>query len=121
MTWRPTITTTNSPLDPGDRLTIGSNGLRGYGYTEASGGATTNSATNYPLVQLMRLDNEQVRWLPPDPSSPFSTDAFTSQPVDDWPAGYALVTVFVNGLPSQSAIVLINPPTYRVYLPLVTR
>jgi len=118
--WRPTINTTNSPLDPGDSLTLGGNGLRGYGYAEGSGGTNTNSATNYPLVQIMRLDNEQVRWLPPNPAHPFSASAFTSQPLDDWPAGYALVTVFVNGLPSQSAIVLVNPST-RLYLPLVEK
>jgi hypothetical protein len=120
-TWRPVIDTASSPLDPGDSLTLDGNGLRGYGYAEGSGGTNTNSATNYPLVQIRRLENEQVRWLPPDPVHPFSATAFTSQPLNDWPAGYALVTVFVNGLPSQSAIVLVNPQTFRVYLPLVKK
>jgi len=41
------------------------------------GGETNNSATNYPLVQIQRLDNEQRLWL----LHPASATAFASLPV----------------------------------------
>ena len=50
-------------MDSLNRVVI--SGFRGYRLTEASGGATNNSATNYPLVQIRRLDNEQIAWAAP--------------------------------------------------------
>ena len=76
---------------------------------ETSGGNNMGSPTNAPLVQLMRLDSEQVRWLPVDPTTPFSDTLFTSLPVEDWPTGYARATVFVNGIPSIAQTVQILP------------
>ncbi|MGB3905833.1 MAG: hypothetical protein WBB22_13025 [Anaerolineae bacterium] len=94
-------------------------GFRGYQGTEASSGGTNNSATNYPLVRLRRVDNEQVRWLLPDPTTPFSDTLFISTGVRDFPAGQTLVTVFVNGIPSASRMVnTVNTP---FWLPLVAK
>jgi hypothetical protein len=110
------LDTVDSPLELGQPLHAGGAGFRRV--SEASGGGTRNSATNYPLLQLRRLDNEQVQWLLPDPSVPFSDTAFTSIPVEDFTPGPVLVTIFVNGIPCESEIIVVIEP-FRTYLPLV--
>ena len=117
--WTPVIDTINFPLSLGNALEISGSGLRGYGSTEASGSTSNNSATNYPLVQLRSIDSGQTNWLSPDPNKPFSATDFTSLPISDFPSGYALVTVFVNGIPSISKFALISPPSTSMYLPLI--
>jgi hypothetical protein len=119
--WRPILTTATSPVTTGvDKLQISGSGFRGVGYTEASGGNFQNSASNYPLVQLRRLDNGQLRWLWPDPTSGFSATSFTSLPITDFQGGPALLTVFVNGIPSQSKIISVIYKNH-IYLPLLLR
>jgi hypothetical protein len=111
--WRPALDAVNSPLPQGGQLVASGSGWRGHNSTEASSGATNSSATNYPLVQLRRRDNAQVLWLLPDPEQPFSASGFTSQPLQGFPQGPALVTVFVNGIPSVSEITVVklnDPP-----------
>jgi hypothetical protein len=76
------------------------------GVSEASGGATNNSPSNIPVVQLQSLVNEEVINVPLDPSQGFSSTSFTSLPPTDLVPGYALLTMFVNGTPSLSQIVL---------------
>jgi hypothetical protein len=121
--WRPTLDLVNSPLLPGEPLQANGSRWRGYHFAEASDGTTSSSATNFPQVRLRRLDNEQLRWLLPDPAQPFSATSFVSQPFSDFPQGPALVTVFVNGLPSVSRITLINanPPKHEIFLPVLKR
>jgi hypothetical protein len=118
--WRPTLTTTTSPLPLGSLLVASGSGFRGYGFTEASSGNTRNSATNYPLVQLRRLDNEQMLWLRPAPGT-FSSTAYTSTVVSDIHPGHALVTVFVNAIPSVSRIIPVQAALSQrpVYLPII--
>jgi uncharacterized repeat protein (TIGR01451 family) len=106
--WRPSLAVVTSPLLPGSPLTIAGSGLRGHGLTEASSGTNSSSATNYPLVQLRRVDNGQVRWLLPDPGQPFSATAFTALPVAGLPGGPYLVTVFVNGIASVSQMITVS-------------
>lgn len=115
--WRPTVNTVSSPLSLGNPLSLTGFGLRGYLFTEASGGGTNNSATDYPLVQIRRLDNEQWLWVSP---SAFSDTAFTSLPVTNIPAGPALVTVFVNGIPSVSNALVLRVYQY-LFLPVVLK
>ena len=117
--WRPTVTTATSPLRLGSRWVASGSGFRGVGNTEASCGHTQNSATNYPLVQLRRVDNEQMLWLRPAPGT-FSSTAYTSTEVSDIHAGHALVTVFVNAIPSVSRIILVQG-TAPVYLPIILK
>lgn len=116
--WRPGLDTVDSPLRLGLPLRFNGAGFRGS--SEASGGSTHNSATNYPLVQLRRVDNEQVRWLLPDPEAPFSDTAFTSIPAEDFAPGPVVVTVVVNGIPSESGMAVVAEP-FRAYLPLALR
>jgi hypothetical protein len=115
--WRPMVDTVTSPLTLGNALSLTGSGYRGYLFTEASGGGTNSSATNYPVVQIRRLDNDQWLWVPP---SAFNNPSFTSLPVTNIPAGPAIVTVFVNGIPSVSQPIVIQSPT-KLYLPLILR
>jgi uncharacterized repeat protein (TIGR01451 family)/uncharacterized delta-60 repeat protein len=112
--WQPTISTATNPLLPISSLALTGSGYRGYGYGEASGGATNNSASNIPVVQLYRLDNEQVKWLLPDPAQPFTATAFTSGPIGSFPSGHALVTVFVNGIPSTATLTSLLAPELAI-------
>jgi uncharacterized repeat protein (TIGR02543 family) len=75
---------------------------------EASDGSAKNSATNFPLIQVTRVDNGQTRWLTPDPAVPFSETTFTStaNALAGWPTGHLRVTAYVNGIPSASQVVL---------------
>jgi hypothetical protein len=116
--WQPLLTTV-SPfiLQSGNSLTA--SGSRFKGISEASGGnGVQNSSSNYPLVQLRSLINEQTFLLSVDPATGWSDTSFTSTPItlmtttsSGFPIGYALVTVFANGVPSQSQFVLGAAPT----------
>jgi hypothetical protein len=59
------------------------------------------------VVQLRRLDNEQTVFLS---TTNWSTNSFTSLPVWNFPSGYALATVFVNGIQNTSSVVNISVP-----------
>jgi len=116
--WQPLLTTVSpSVLQSGDSLMA--SGSRFQGISEASGGdGGQNSSTNYPLVQLLSLSNEQTFLLSVDPATGWSDTSFTSTPItlmtttsSGFPIGYALVTVFTNGIPSQSQFVLGAAPT----------
>jgi N-acetylneuraminic acid mutarotase len=99
--WRPYIEPFEGTpiLSPGGYLDFQGAGLRGK--SEASGGATNNSSTGYPLVQVRRLDSERIFWLPPSSGS-FSDTEFTSANFQDVQDGWCLITVFTNGIPSLS-------------------
>ena len=102
--WQPQIATVT--FISGNRLTLA--GSRFQGISQASGGNYQDSSTNYPLVQLRAIDNSQVAFLPVDPTAGWSDTAFTSTPVNNFPPGPALVTVFTNGIPSDSKYLLVS-------------
>ena len=83
-------------------------GSRFQGISQASGGNTQDSSSNYPIVQLRRLDNEQVTFLPVDPQVGWSDTSFTSRPVKGFPPGPAQITIFTNGIPSVSKYLTIT-------------
>jgi hypothetical protein len=105
--WRPQLSTVTPAVLSGGQLSLSGSGFRGV--SEASGGATNNSATNYPLVQCLRIDNDQVFWLRPDPAQNFSATAFVSAALSGLPDGHYRVTVFTNGIPSLSGITRFGP------------
>ena len=116
--WQPLLTTVlPSILPDGSELTA--SGSRFKGISEASGGnGAQNSSSNYPLVQLLSLANEQTLLLLVDAMTGWSDTSFTSTPItlmttssSGFPIGYALVTVFTNGIPSQSQFIVATPPT----------
>ena len=115
--WQPLLTTISPSILPsGSALTA--SGSRFKGISEASGGNGQNSPSNYPLVQLLSLANEQTLFLLADPTTGWSDSSFTSTPItlmttssSGFPIGHALVTVFTNGIPSQSQFVVGATPT----------
>jgi uncharacterized delta-60 repeat protein len=104
--WQPQIDSLNPSLALGQRLSLIGSGFRGV--SGASGGATNDSATNYPLVQLRRLDSERVLWVTPNGGNPaaFSASSFESGLFQDFQTGHCLVTVFANSIPSVSQFTL---------------
>lgn len=103
--WQPQITAFTSPLNLGSSLVIAGAQFRGVG--EGSSGNTQDSAADYPLVQLRSLESGQTTFLL---TTNWSTNSFASKAVWNFPPGWALATVFVNGIQSTSAIVNISVP-----------
>lgn len=106
--WQPQIATAPSTLPYGGQLTLG--GSRFTGVSPASSGETQDSPTNYPVVQLRRIDSGQVLFLLVDPMGGWSDTSFTSLPVNDFPPGPTLVTVYANGIPSAAKYLVLEPP-----------
>ncbi len=105
--WRPVASGVPAVISPGVAVSVTGTGFRGL--SEASSGGFQGSATNYPLVQLRRLDNGETRFLPLGTSPGFSATSFTSSGAWTMNHGPAVVTVFVNGIPSTTAYTLIQP------------
>ena len=111
--WQPQIASFTLPLPTNTCLTLAGSGFRGT--SEGSGGnGCQDSATDYPAVQLRRLDNEQSLFLL---ATNWQTNSFTSAPVTGLPAGWAMATVFVNGIPSPSVLLRLDAmPLLPLYL-----
>jgi N-acetylneuraminic acid mutarotase len=93
-------------LNLGDCLTF--SGFRFRGISEASGGnGGQDSPSDYPVTQLRSLESGQTWFLL---ATNWSPNSYTSAPVWGFPPGYALVTVFANGIPSTSSVVNISVP-----------
>src|SRR5438093_4423786 len=110
--WQPLLTMVTPLIVPGSELTASGSRFQGI-YEASAGNGAQNSSSNYPLVQLLSLANEQTLFLPVDSMAGWSDTSFTSTPItvmttssSGFPIGYALVTVFTNGIPSQSQFVL---------------
>ena len=103
--WQPQIGTVTSPLKLGDSLAITGSQFRGV--SGGSGGNSQDSPTDYPVVQLRSLESGQTLFLSP---TNWSANSFASTPINRFPPGYALVTVFVNGIPSTSSVVNVSVP-----------
>lgn len=113
----PVLSTATSPLTNGASLILAGSGFRGLS-EGSSGNSTQDSATDFPVVQLLSLDNEQTSCLL---ASNWSTNSFTSLPLTNLRPGYAMVTVSVNGIPGSAAIVAIaTPPRPPVILTNLT-
>jgi hypothetical protein len=103
--WQPRIASLTSPLGLGNSLVITGSQFRGI--SEGSYGNSQDSSTDYPLVQLRNIANGQTVFLL---TTNWSTNSFTSLPVWNFPPGYALATVFVNGIQSTSSVINISVP-----------
>ena len=102
--WQPGITGTRA--EQSLQLT----GAQFQGVSQASGGNTQDSSSNYPIVQLRSIDNSQVAFLLVDPVHGWSDTSFRSTPVPNFPIGPALVTVFTNGIPSTAKYLVVPQP-----------
>jgi hypothetical protein len=96
--WQPQLDAFGSELALGGNLALSGSGFRGI--SEGSCGSSQASPGDVPVVQLLSLANEQTLFLLPDPDSAWSDTSFISGRVSGFPPGYALATVFVNGIPS---------------------
>jgi len=101
--WQPVITRATITGNLRLRLT----GSRFQGISQASGGTFQDSSSNYPVVQLRAIGNDQVRFLFVDPERGWSDTTFGSLPPTGFVAGPALVTVFTNGIPSDAKYILV--------------
>src|SRR5206468_11534891 len=86
------------------------NGSLFQGISQASSGNTQDSSTNYPVVQLRRIDNEQVIFLSVDPLRQWSDTSFGSLPANGFLFGPSLATVFTNGIPSTAKYFAFQQP-----------
>jgi N-acetylneuraminic acid mutarotase len=110
--WRPQVTALTSPFVLGTGLALTGSGFRGS--SEASGANNSqDSPSDYPVMQLRSLANEQTVFLV---GTNWSTDSVVSVPVNGLPPAWTLLTVFVNGIPSQSAIFRLVPAATAIVL-----
>jgi N-acetylneuraminic acid mutarotase len=104
--WRPQMETAITPYNLGSSFVITGSSFRGV--AGGSSGNTSDSSSDYPLVQLRAIESSRTSFLL---ATNWSTNSFTSVPVWNFPPGWAMATVFVNGIPSTSSIVNITVPT----------
>lgn len=114
--WRPVLETVTSPLALRQELVASGSGFRGYRWAEGTGGGTNQSAGNYPLVQLRSLVNGRTTWLP---LTAFMESSLAAQGVRGWDAGFVQVTLFVNGIPSHSRVIMLEQPAAWIFMPTV--
>ena len=108
----------SASFDASGKLVLTGTGF--LGISSASGGnGSQDSPTNYPVLQLRRLDNEQCAFLSYDSSVNVSATSLRSLPVPAF-SGYALATVFTNGIPSISALVSLPIPNIALEAPTGT-
>ena len=100
---QPSITTRNSPLVPGSSLVLTGNQFRGV--SSASYGTDKDSPSDHPIVKLRNLESERTISLN---STNWTTNVFRSLPVSGMPRGWAMATVFVNGIPGKAALLEIS-------------
>jgi uncharacterized delta-60 repeat protein len=110
--WRPQLTTIAAPVVLGTTLALTGSGFRGISEA-ACGNGSQDSPADYPLVQLRSLANEQTLFVP---GINWSANSVVSVPVSGLPPGWTLATVFVNAIPSQSAIFRLVPSATAVLL-----
>ena len=102
---RPQVSSLPASINPGNSLTILGSQFRGV--SGGSSGNLQDSSSDYPLVQLRSIEGGQTTFLL---AASWSTNSFTSMPVWNFPPGYALATVFVNGIPGTGSILNIAVP-----------
>ncbi|MBF0567445.1 MAG: Ig-like domain repeat protein [Nitrospirae bacterium] len=82
----------------GTKITL--SGTKFKGDSEASGGSFNNSSTNYPILQLMRIDNGQTYYVPSDSTTNWSDTTFQSASVASYPGGHYIASIITNALQS---------------------
>ena len=103
-TAQPQIASITPALNLGDSLVV--TGAHFSSVTDGSGGnSSQDSSTGYPLVQLRSIESGESAFLP---AANWGTNSFVSLPVAGFPPGYAMATVFVDGIQSTSSIVNIG-------------
>jgi hypothetical protein len=103
---RPLISSAPSEVNQPSAMTFGGSAF--LGDSEGSSGSVNSSATNYPLLQLQRVDNDQTLFV--RAGSAWSGTSFTSITLSGLPTGHYRATIITNGIPSLQRIILITGP-----------
>lgn len=103
--WQPQIESITSPINLANTLNASGSGFRGI--SEGSWGSVLSSPANYPILQLYSLASGRATYLA---SMNWSSNSIASVPLTNFPPGYALATVIVNGMPSTGSVVNISVP-----------
>jgi uncharacterized delta-60 repeat protein len=110
-TAQPQITSIVSPVNIGSSMVVTGTNFRGV--SNGSGGNNSqDSSADYPLVQLRSLGNGQTAFLP---AANWGTNSFASVPVTGFSPGFAMATVFANGIQSTSSMVNIGAPAPMIF------
>jgi len=104
---RPTISSSVNTVDLGGSISIVGGSFTGD--SEAAGGGSNSSATNFPLVQLRRSENGQINWASPASNSTRSATNYSSAPLFDLQGGTYVLTMYVNGIPSFPRVINVLP------------
>jgi len=105
--WQPQLDPPPSPVILGTPLVLSGTGFRGVSEGNSGGAGFQASPSDHPVVQLRSIDSERTVILS---STAWSSFSFSSTPVSGLPPGWALATVFVNGIPSVSSFIKITAP-----------
>jgi predicted GH43/DUF377 family glycosyl hydrolase len=123
--WRPVIATVNGsssfPLVAAPASTLALAGARFRGISEVSGGGTSSSATDFPLIRLESLSgssgqsggcgqgNGRTWTLPATGWADGTNSSVTLPSAAQLPTGYYLLSVIVNGIPGEARALKVVP------------
>ncbi|HVM48178.1 MAG TPA: kelch repeat-containing protein, partial [Candidatus Acidoferrum sp.] len=108
--WQPALTLVPPSVSLGAELAMAGSLFRGI--SGGSCGNSQDSPGDAPALQLRSLQTDQIIIVPP---AAWTSNSFTSMPVSGLPVGHVLATVYVNGIPSASAVVQVQAATIVVY------
>jgi N-acetylneuraminic acid mutarotase len=97
---QPQITSLPPHINSGAAIALGGSAFRGI--SEAASGGTANSPSDHPIVQLRDMESTQVTRLA---ATFWSSNACTLVAPTNFPQGPVMLTMFVNGVYSSSALI----------------
>jgi len=97
---QPQLTSVPSNIYPAAALALGGSAFRGI--SEAASGGTANSPSDHPIVQLRAVESTRVARLV---ATSWSSNACALVAPTNFPQGPAMLTMFVNGIYSSSALI----------------
>ena len=101
---RPVITSAPASAETPGAVTVSGTSFRSD--SAGDGGSSSSSASNAPLLQFQRIDNEQSFFLTPIATTLTSTTAA----LGEMRGGHYRATIYSNGVPSFPKVVLITRP-----------
>jgi IPT/TIG domain/Galactose oxidase, central domain len=104
---RPVVISAPATLVQPAAIVLSGSGFRGD--SEASGGSPNSSPTNYPLLQLQRVGNDQTLFV--SAGSAWSDTSFTSTSVRGLASDHYRLTIITNAIPSLQSLVSITGAT----------
>ena len=109
---RPVVSNAPSSVTQATAFTLSGSKFRGD--SEGSFGSVQSSATNYPLLELRKIDSEQSFFIGSDAETNWSDTSFTSAAIKALPPGPYRLTVITNAVPSVSKIVNVVATSLKI-------